>query len=324
MYCEKPLTLTIEEGRLIGAAVKKYGRVFQVGTQQRSDHGGVFLTAIALVRSGRLGKVTKATCDIGGAPDSPPLPTGAPPQTLDWERWLGQAPLVDYRVLTQEPAGRFGQGYYSRGHYEFRWWYEYSGGKLTDWGAHHVDVATWALGLDKTGPSSIRVESVKHPVAFENGWPTQDDRYNTATSFDVVATFPEAEIRIVSGMPDGNGVLFEGDKGRIHVNRERIKGRPFEELAENPLPEDALVQVYKGKQPTGHMANFIDCVKSREEPISDVFSHHRAISTCHLANIAMRLGRNLTWDPVAEQIVGDEEAQSFTRREQRKGYEIAV
>jgi predicted dehydrogenase len=324
VYCEKPLTLTIEEGRQICEAVKKYGRVFQVGTQQRSDHGRVFLTAIALVRSGRLGRVTEATCDIGGAPDSPELPVVEPPKELNWERWLGQAPLVDFRLLTQEPTDRYTQGYYSRGHYEFRWWYEYSGGKLTDWGAHHVDIATWALGLDKAGPSSVKVTSAKHPVPFEKGWPTLADRYNTATHFDLVATFPNAEIRIVDSMPDGNGILFEGDKGRIHVNRERIKGKPFEELADNPLPEDALVQVYKGKQPTGHMANFFDCIKSREEPIADVFSHHRALTTCHLANIAMRLDREIKWDPVAEKIVGDEEAAAFTRREPRKGYEIVV
>jgi predicted dehydrogenase len=324
VYCEKPLTLTIEEGQRICAAVERYKRIFQVGTQQRSEHDRVFLKAIALVRSGRLGKVTKATCDIGGAPDSPPLPVVAPPKEFNWEMWLGQAPMVDFRLLTQQPTDRYGQGYYSRGHYEFRWWYEYSGGKLTDWGAHHVDIATWALGLDKTGPSTVNVVRAKHPVPFEKGWPTLDDRYNTATDFEIVASFPEVEIKIVSNMPDGNGVLFEGDKGRIHVNRERMKGRPVEELADNPLPDDALKAVYKDKEPTGHMANFFDCIKSREEPISDVFSHHRALTTCHLANIAMRLGRELNWDPVAEKIIGDDEAQSFTSRTPRKGYEIVV
>jgi predicted dehydrogenase len=220
--------------------------------------------------------------------------------------WLGQAPLVDYRQLNPKPEAGLGQQYYSRGHYEFRWWYEYSGGKLTDWGAHHVD-------------SVVRS---KLPVPFEKGWPTLDDRYNTAEEFEVIATFPGVEMTIIHDTPDGNGILFEGDQGRLHVNRERIKGRPFEELKENPLPEDALTKVYKGKQPTGHMANFFDCIKSREEPISDVFSHHRALTTCHLANIALRLNREIKWDPVAEKIIADDEAQSFTRREQRQGYEI--
>jgi predicted dehydrogenase len=324
VYCEKPLTLTIEEGQKICAAVKKYGRVFQVGTQQRSDHAQVFLKAIALVRSGRLGKVTKATCAIGGAPASPVIPVVETAADFNWDMWLGQAPKVEFRSMTQEPTPEFSQGYYSRGHYEFRWWYEYSGGKLTDWGAHHVDIATWALGLEQTGPTLLKFVSAKLPVPYKNGWPTVDNQYNTATNFELVAQFPEAEIRIVEDMPDGNGILFEGDKGRIHVNRERIKGKPFEELKENPLPDDAIVQVYKGKQPTGHMANFFDCVKSREEPIADVFSHHRAMTTCHLSNIAIRLGRDVKWDPVAEKVVGDDEAQSFTSREPRKGFEITV
>jgi hypothetical protein len=138
----------------------------------------------------------------------------------------------------------------------------------------------------------------------------------------VLAKFPDVEMTIRSDTD--NGVLFEGDKGRIHVNRERIKGAPFEELKDNPLPEGALVEVYKGKKPTGHMANFFNCIKSREEPISDVFSHHRALTTCHLANIALRLDRTIKWDPAAEKIVGDEEAQSFTSRTPRKGYEIVV
>jgi predicted dehydrogenase len=323
VYCEKPLTLTIEEGQLIGAAVKKYNRVFQVGTQQRSDFGQLFLTAVAMVRDGRIGKVNKVTCAIGGGPTSPAIPVAAPPANLNWEMWLGQTPKVDFRTLSGEgPGGR--RFYHSRGHYEFRWWYEYSGGKLTDWGAHHVDIATWALGLDKTGPSSLRVVQRKMPVPFEKGWPTQDDRYNTPQEFEVVATFPGVEMIIIHDTSDGNGILFEGDKGRFHVNRQRIKGQPFEQLAENPLPDDALVKAYKGKRPTGHMANFFDCVKSREEPISDVFSHHRALTTCHLANIALRLDRAIEWNPEAEKIVGDDEAQSFIRREPRKGYEISV
>jgi predicted dehydrogenase len=322
VYCEKPLTLTIEEGQLLCEAVKKYKRVLQVGTQQRSDFDQVFLKAIALVREGRLGKVNKVTCAIGSAPVSPEIPVADPPQNLDWEMWLGQAPLVDYRLI---PDSHSDAGFpFSRCHYEFRWWYEYSGGKLTDWGAHHVDIATWALGLETTGPSSVRVVQRRMPVEFEKGWPTIADRFNTAQFFNVLATFPDVEMTIIHNTPDGNGILFEGEKGRIHVNRQRIKGKPFEDLKDDPLPEDALAKVYKGREPMGHMANFIDCIKTRQEPISDVFSHHRAITTCHLSNIALRLDREIKWDPAAEKIIGDDEAQSFVRREQRKGYEITV
>jgi predicted dehydrogenase len=323
VYCEKPLTLTIEEGQKVCAAVKKYGKTFQVGTQQRSEFGHNFLKAIAMVRDGRVGKVSKVTCNIGGAPTSGPIPVAEVPKELNWDRWLGQAPMVEYRLLPKTDTGRRSWGYpQSRTHYEFRWWYEYSGGKMTDWGAHHVDIASWALGLDATGPSKIKVVRRQMPVPYEKGWPTQDDRYNTAAMFEVVATFPEFEMVICSNSPDGNGILFEGDKGRFHVSRERIKGRPAEDLKENPLPEDALVKVYKGKPLTSHMANFFDCIKSGDEPVSDVFSHHRAMSTCHLANIALRLDREITWDPEAEKIVGDDEAQTFVSRTPRKGYEI--
>jgi len=118
------------------------------------------------------------------------------------------------------------------------------------------------------------------------------------------------------------GLLFEGDRGRIFVNRGRVSGKPVEQLADDPLPEDAMVKVYGGRQPGNHMRNFIESVRDRVQPISDVFSHHRAVTTCHLANISLRLGRKLEWDPVAEQIVGDEEANSWLSRTPRAGYEI--
>lgn len=322
VYCEKPLTLTIDEGKIIGRVARETGRIFQVGTQQRSEFDLRFLTAVALVRSGRLGKLQRIQCAIGAPPTSPSLPVVQPPQELNWERWLGQTPLVAFRMQPEikDDKGAVTQPYHSRCHYEFRWWYEYSGGKLTDWGAHHVDIATWAAQLHETGPAKVRVLSSKHPVPMVGGNPTLDDRYNTATEFHVVAEFPGLEIAIRHDTD--NGILFEGDQGRIFVNRDKIAGKPVEELKDNPLPEDALVQVYKGKQPTAHMANFFDCLKSREEPISDVWSHHRALSTCHLANIALRLNREIAWDPVKEEIVGDEEAQSMVSRPQRKGYEI--
>jgi predicted dehydrogenase len=314
LYCEKPVTLTIDEGKKLCEVAKKTGAVFQVGTQQRSDTSLRFLQAVALVRSGRLGKLKQVSCAIGAADASDAIPVVSPPPELNWERWLGQAPLVDFR-LQPDP-------YKSRCHYEFRWWYEYSGGKLTDWGAHHVDIAVWALELGATGPSAVRVVSSKHPTPMKDGYPTQDDRYNTATEFLIEADYPETKL-IIRHDTD-NGILFEGDKGRIFVNRERLTGKPVEELAENPLPENALVEVYKGKPLTDHMTNFFNCLKSREEPISDIFSHHRALSTCHLANIALRLDREIKWDPEQEAIIGDDQAQSFVSREQRQGYEIKV
>jgi len=320
VYCEKPLTLTIDEGRQICRTVERTGRVFQVGTQQRTDMGQRFLQAIAMIRDGRIGTVQRVTCDIGGAPTSGALPIVEVPAELQWEKWLGQAPLADYRSLVRDDGGT-----QSRGHFNFRWWYEYSGGKLTDWGAHHVDIAQWAIGQNGPGEGVKTVEPlmVEHPVELQDGMPVLDDRYNTATGFHIKCTFSnEVEMDIVSESPNGNGILFEGTEGRFHVARGRISGKPFEELSERPLPEDAIAQVYGGKQPTSHMQNFVECIKSREQPISDVFTHHRALTTCHLSNIAMRLNRPLTWDAKTEQILGDDDANNWQRRQPREGYEI--
>jgi predicted dehydrogenase len=324
VYCEKPLTLTIDEGKQIIKALDQTKRVFQVGTQQRSEMHFNFVKAVALVRSGRIGKLKRAICDIGTGETSEALDRMPAPKSLDWEMWLGQAPQVDYREK------KFGKTLKTRGHHEFRWWYEYSGGKLTDWGAHHVDIAQWAVTGDamaRSGPHTIEPVHFAHPVPFKNGYPTLDDRYNTATTFTIRCEFPGGvEIVIKNSTPEGNGILFEGTEGHFHVGRslESFFGTPVEELQTRPLPQEFLTQLYKGKKPGNHMRNFAECVQTREQPVSDVYTHHRAITTCHLANIAMRLGRTLRWDPQVEQIVGDPEAQGLQAREQRKGYEIRV
>jgi predicted dehydrogenase len=324
IYCEKPLTLTIDEGKQIIKVLDETKRVFQVGTQQRSEMHLNFLKAVAMVRDGRIGKVKRALCDIGGAPTSQTLDRVPAPKELDWEMWLGQAPKVDYM------AKKVGKSLETRAHYEFRWWYEYSGGKLTDWGAHHVDIAQWAITGDEmahTGPHTIEPVHVVHPVPFKNGYPTIDDRYNTATNFTVRCEFAGGvEIVIKDSLPEGNGIVFEGTKGRFHVGRgvQSLFGEPVDELKSKPLPPELLTELYKGKKPGDHMRNFFECVKTREQPVSDVYTHHRALTTCHLSNIAMRLGRTIKWDPKTEQIVGDPEAQKWQSREQRKGYEINV
>jgi predicted dehydrogenase len=315
VYCEKPLTLTIEEGKQIVKVVKETGRVFQVGTQQRTAFEQRFLKAVALIRAGRIGRVTRVQCAVGEGPTSPPLPVASPPKTVNWERWLGQAPLVDFRSA---PSGE--KDPHSRGHYTFRWWYEYSGGKMTDWGAHHVDIAQWAIGMDNSGPLWVE-GTAEHPVALRDGMPTRDDRYNTASSFLIRAMFP-GDVEMVIRSDTDNGILFEGTEGRFFVSREKMSGAPIEELAANPLAEDAITELYGGEIPEWHMGNFLECVKTRRLPISDVYSHHRSLTTCHLANIAIRLGRRINWDAEKEEIVGDPAASTWQAREQRKGYEI--
>ena len=320
VYCEKPLTLTIEEGKQIIKVLEETGRVFQVGTQQRSEMGLLFLRAIAIIQDGRIGEVRKATCAVGGAPSSGPIPKANVPSELNWDLWLGQAPMVDYR----EAQGR------TRCHYEFRWWYEYSGGKMTDWGAHHVDIAQWGMGLDHTGPVSVE-GTAEHPVAYVNGVPQADDQYNTATKFEIQCRFAGGQELVIrddaSDLGFDNGVLFEGSQGRLFVNRGKLTGKAVDELADRPLPEDAITKAYKGKTPQGgnaHMQNFFECIETRENPISDVWTHHRAMTTCHLANIAIRLGRPLKWNPETQHIEGDDAAAAWERRTQRAGYEIDV
>jgi len=319
VYCEKPMTLTIDEGKQICKVAKETGRVIQVGTQQRTEMGQRFLKAVAIAKSGRLGKKLTATCMIGSAPSGGPFPVVDPPATLDWDFWLGQTPVVPY---TKE-----------RCHSSFRWWLEYSGGKMTDWGAHHIDIAQWALGDDDTGPISIEGEGVlpqgredtlamitgqKKPTDIPNG-------YNTATRFDLRLEFASGHTIIVRHGPD-NGILIEGDKGRIFVSRGRITGKPVEEIEADESQREWLdrevVKLYNGRRPGSHMQNFIDCVQDRSQPISDVFTHHRAVSSCHLCNITLLLGRKLQWDPAKEDFVGDPQASSMVAREQRKPYVI--
>lgn len=305
VFCQKPLTLTIDEGKKICKVVKETGCVFQVGTQQRST-SELFLTAVAMCHLGAIGKIQRVTCAVGGRAPGGPFEKATPPQELDWEMWQGQAPKTEYIK--------------ERTHSTFRGWYEYAGGEITDWGAHHVDIAQWAIGMDRSGPLWVE-GTAAHPIPLKDGRPTRDDRYNTATSFLIRAVFP-GDVEMVIRSDTDNGILFEGTEGRFFVNREKMAGAPVEDLAANPLPEDAINQVYGGEIPEWHMGNFLECVKTRRLPISDVYSHHRALTTCHLANIAIRLGRRVNWDAENEQIVGDREAQSWQAREQRKGYEI--
>ena len=328
VFCQKPLTLTVEENQLIRAACKKYDKIFQVGTQQRAQRNQ-FVLATLMIRKGLLGKIQKVTCDIGSSPTCDPIPKADVPATLDFEMWLGQTPLVEY-VATPEvsnPNRRDTWPKNSRTHYEFRWWYEYGGGKFTDWGAHHIDCAMWALDVlaDGQGPTKLNPILAEHPLPYKDGWATEDNRYNVSHRFNIECTFDGGPVmNVVSNSQDGNGILFEGTEGRIHVSRGRIAGRPFEEIKDNIrelFPDEEFNKLYNGKQFEGHKQNFIRCIQEGGVPVSDVFTHVQAMNVCHLCTIAARLGRELTWDPKTEK-TGDTQSQSFVAREQRKGYEI--
>jgi len=303
VYCEKPLTLTIDEGKQICRVVRETGRVFQVGTQRRSEYEGRFLKAVALVRSGRLGRRLTATATTDLAERGGPFQNEEPPPGLNWDMWLGQTPKVPYCR--------------QRCHLNFRWWREYAGGEVTDCGAHFVDIAQWAMGLEGTGP--VEVEGRGTFPQIPNG-------YNVAETFDCKLTFAGGHTLAIRSVPRGQarGVLIEGDQGRIFVNQGRITGKPIEELTakDHEWLDQEGRKLCKGKTPGNHMLNFFECLKDRGTPISDVWSHHRTISSCHLANIALLVGRKLRWDPVREDFVGDAEASALLSRKQREPYTI--
>ena len=305
VYVEKPLTLTVDEGKLLKRVVQETGRVVQVGSWQRSDQR--FRLAVELVRQGRIGKLQRVDVVLGKNVTGGPFEVKQPPAHLNWDRWQGQTPDVPY--ITE------------RCHYTFRWWYEYSGGQMTDWGAHHLDIAQWGIGS-----LPVEVEGTAKLPDVANG-------YNVALDFHAQYRYANGVIMTVSDT-GRNGVMFTGDKGRVFVNRGTVSGKPVEELEQNPLPREQF-KLYAHDNLTrpprmgkldsivNHMGNFFDCIESREQPISDIVSQHQSVTTCHIANISMRLGRPLQWDPEAEQFIGDDEANQWLCRERRKGYEIS-
>lgn len=303
VYCEKPLTLTVEEGRQLTRVVQETGRIVQVGSWQRSDDR--FRLAVELVRAGRIGTLKQVDVILGKNVTSGSFVPRTPPAHLNWNLWQGQTPDVPYIE--------------ERTHYTFRWWYEYSGGQMTDWGAHHIDIAHWAINSDL-----IEIDGTAKFPTIENG-------FNVATDFRVRYVFANGVVMTVTDEGD-NGILFTGDEGRLFVNRGKITGAPVEALKSSPLNREDW-KVYSHDNPDrppragkldaiiNHMGNFFDCLQSRSAPISDVESSHRSVSVCHLGNISMRLGRPLKWDPVAERCISDPEADTWLKREQRKGFE---
>jgi len=310
VFCQKPLTLTLEENQLIRRACQKYSKqTFFIGTQQRSS-GNLFLRAVNMVQKGLLGEIRKITVGINGGSTGGPFQKTAPPPELDWNVWLGQAPEVDY--IKERCHGRF------------RWWYEYSGGKFTDWGAHHVDIATWAIGCDRPGNGPIEIDGTdsKHPVPYVDGYSTVDDCFNTANDFAIHCKFDNGIVMTVTSRGD-NGITFEGAKGRIFVNRRKITGKPIEEnWDKGQYTDEDRIRLYKGKPFEGHKNNFYRCIRDGGLPVSDVFTHVQTMNTCHLCALAARLKRVIRWDPKAEQLVGDPRAAGFFARQQRKGFEI--
>lgn len=288
VYGEKPLTLSIEQGRRVVRKAQSSGQVFQTGMQQRSDK--LFRTACEYVRNGRLGKIEYAKVAIHGGSQVEAVPDEPAPPGFDWETWLGPAPKVPYNS--------------ARGHVSFRWFFEYSGGQVTDLGVHHADIAQWGLGTDGTGPRYI-----------EGYGKTNPGYYNTFNEYNFTMTYDDGRKIIIESMP-GFDLYFKGDKGEIFVNRGKIESTPGDILKEPLTDSDIRLQVSDD-----HMQHFVDCVRTRSQPITDAEIGHRSAAVCHLANICGIVGRKLEWDPVNEIFVNDQEANSYLDRYERDGYE---
>lgn len=305
VYGEKPLTLTIDEGKHLIKAVRSNGIVLQTGTQQRSDKK--FRLACELVRNGRIGKLQTVRVFVPAGLRDGPFHTVPVPAELNWDFWEGQTPDVAYLK--------------ERCHANFRWWWAYSGGPVTDWGAHHNDIARWAIGLD--GPVDVEARALTEPIP---------GGYTTPSEFEATLNWANGVKQIVRTTPDDtpyggvikpdgqrNGVKFEGTDGWIWVNRGDLSASK-DEIIESPLPDNAVHLEHS----SDHMGNFFACVRSRKDPISPVEVGHRSAVVGHLIVIAMRLGKKFQWDPQQEIFVGDgaKEGNAQLAREMRKPYDF--
>lgn len=307
IYSEKPLTLTIDEGHHVVKAVRDAGVILQTGTQQRSSVR--FRLACELVRNGRIGKLKEANVWLpAGLRGGPFSPTDVPAE-LNWDFWQGPAAATPYVK--------------ERCHGTFRFWYEYSGGTMTDWGAHHNDIAYWAIGL--LAPTQVDSTRLTEPVP--GGYTTYSDyevryTYENGIKLNIRTTRDDSiygEHLNPNGQP--NGIRFEGTEGWIWVNRDRIIANDME-LLRKPLPDNAI-RLYASND---HWANFMGCVKSRQTPICDVETGHRSATMCHLGAISLRTGHKLQWDYNAQKFVGEHaaEANKYLAREMRKPYDYSM
>jgi len=323
IYTEKPLTLTIDEGKHLIKAVRSNKVVLQVGSQQRSDRN--FRWACELVRNGRIGKLQHILVGLPTGPREGPFKSQPVPEGLDWDFYLGQTPKVDFN----------GHNY----HWNFRWWYQFSGGQMTDWGAHHDDIAQWGNGTELRGPVEVDGESLREMIP--GGYDAASQYYiKLKYANGVLMTirsetigprgklipnskflkeiFSDDDPNATSKVP--NGIKFEGTEGWIFVTRGAIKASR-DEILNDPLPEGAI-KLYKSDN---HMGNFFECVRSRKDPICPVEIGHRSISVAHIGVISVRMNRPLKWDPEREIFVGESaaEANRWLSREMRKPYDYS-
>ncbi len=301
VYSEKPLTLTINEGQRLVQMVKATRRILQTGSQQRSDKN--FRLACELVRNGRLGKLTQVNVWLPSGRREGPFETRPVPSNFNWDMWQGQTPTADYVP--------------ERTHVTFRYWWDYSGGTMTDWGAHHLDIAQWGTGHDRSGPASVEAKPLV--TMIPGGFTAYSEyavHYEYADGVKLICESTKANAwngTVVDPNGQQHGVKFEGNGGWIFVTRGRIEASN-PDLLTTPLPATSD-RLYVSDN---HMQNFFNCIRTREQPICDAEIGHRSVSVCHLGVIALRLGHKLQWDPTAERFVGDKDADGYLAREMRK------
>ncbi len=295
IYAQKPLARTIREGRAICNAVTRYGIVWQTGSQQRSDWN--FRRACELVRNGRIGKVARVEVGLPTGSSGPNTPVEPVPDGLDWNFWLGPAPWRPYIRFSRNAP-----------HRDWRWIMDYSGGQLTDWAGHHIDIAHWGLGLNRTGPVEIEGRGV-YP---------RDGLYNTPMEYKIKCKYASGvEITVMNEKTIPRGTKWYGEKGWIHVNRQGLTAEPQSVLDEKIGPDE--IHLYESRD---HAQNFIDCVKSRKETVAPAEVAHRSISVGLLGEIAMLTKKRLQWNPEKEIFLNSDEANRMLSRPMRSPWHL--
>jgi predicted dehydrogenase len=306
VYCEKPLTLMLGEGRHMVTAARRNNRVVQAGSQQRSAPH--YIQAVKLIHDGGIGEVHRihAGYQRNALPGftAKEITTSTPPATLDWDMWLGPAPKIAFDPF--------------RCIYNFRWFWDYSGGQMTNWGAHHLDISRWILAED----APISVAGAGGRYALKDGGETPDVQQVTYQFSKGVVTWTTSEIAT------GNGFTLDiyGSKGMMSLTRSGFTVKPEVISPDGKTPQPPAMEALsvKGTTPNDpHARNFLDCIKSRAKPNADVEEGNRSAVMCHLGNISTRLGRSLKWDAAKEQIVGDSDANQWLMKPYRGSWKLA-
>jgi len=299
IFVQKPLTLTIRQGRILSDTVRRYGRILQVGSQQRSD--ARFRFACELVRNGRIGRLHTVRVGLPTDPSTSPQPPMPVPQGLDYDFWLGPAPWAPYTESRVHPRSGYGRPGWLRIS-------DYGAGMITGWGSHHNDIAQWGMGTEYTGPVEIEGHA-QFP---------KDGLWDVHGRFHIEYTYANGvKLICADNQENKQGVLFEGSEGWVYVRRGKLDAQPKSLLTTTIKPDE--IHLYKSNN---HKANFFDCVKSRTEPVAPVEVGHRSCTVCLLGDIAMRLGRKLRWDPDKEQFVNDPEANRMLSRPMRSPWHM--